>query len=87
MRSGFDRSAFCSRIIRLRCSLYGEHGSAALANKLGIPKRSWGNFEHGVTMPDSVLLRFITLTRANPEWLLTGVGNPTLEPLDATQTH
>jgi hypothetical protein len=45
-----------------------------LAKQLKVPFRTWMNYEAGVTMPAEILLRFIALTNANPEWLLKGHG-------------
>jgi len=53
---------------------YGEEGIPDLANALDIPQRTWINYEAGVIMPAPVLLRFLTLTAAQPNWLLTGEG-------------
>jgi hypothetical protein len=47
-----------------------------LAAKLGLPGRTWLNYEAGCTMPATVLLEFIELTGAHPHWLLTGEGEP-----------
>lgn len=38
------------------------------------------NYETGVVIPATVILRFIEITRASPRWLLTGEGPPFLEP-------
>ena len=47
---------------------------------LGLPARTWLNYEGGVTMPATVLLSFLDLTGADPHWLLTGQGLRYLEP-------
>ncbi|WP_406697054.1 hypothetical protein V5E97_39315 [Singulisphaera sp. Ch08] len=47
-----------------------------LAASLGLPVRTWWNYEAGCTMPATVLLEFIELTGAHPHWLLTGEGEP-----------
>ena len=49
-------------------------GVAALSRALGIPARTWENYERGVTISGAVLLRFIEHTGAEPHWLLTGQG-------------
>ena len=46
----------------------------ALAEATGLPERTWRNYESGVTIPATAILRFITLTGANPHWLLIGEG-------------
>lgn len=62
------------RIRKIREELFGEHGGPIVAESLGIPFRTWLNYENGCTIPASSILRFIELTRANPHWLLTGRG-------------
>lgn len=62
------------RVRQLREDLYGKHGGPLLAETLGIPFRTWHNYETGCTMPAQMLLRFIEITGANPHWLLTGKG-------------
>ncbi len=74
MSHSSDRLAFLARISQIRHEFYGEAGIAQLAFNLGIPPRTWENFERGVTIPDLLLLRFICLTGASPQWLLTGEG-------------
>jgi hypothetical protein len=46
-----------------------------LAEDLELPSRTWLNYESGVVIPATVILRFIDLTGANPHWLLTGEGD------------
>jgi hypothetical protein len=70
----FDRDAFSSRIREARFEAYGEAGIPPLAEALGIPSMTWANYEMGVTIPDSIILHFISLTGASPHWLLTGEG-------------
>lgn len=60
------------RIIELRTDLYGEHGKPEMARRLGIPVRSWYNYEEGVTIPGELLLKLIELTCVEPMWLLHG---------------
>jgi hypothetical protein len=62
------------RIRGIREELFGEHGGPIVAQSLGIPFRTWLNYENGCTIPASSILSFIELTRANPHWLLTGSG-------------
>ena len=42
---------------------------------MGLPIRTWRNFEAGINMPAEVVLRFLALTGAEPRWLLTGEGS------------
>ena len=62
------------RIREIREELFGEHGGPIVAESLGIPFRTWLNYENGHTIPASSILMFIELTRANSHWLLTGDG-------------
>ena len=43
-----------------------------MARRLGIPVRTWYNYEAGVTVPAEVVLRIIQLTSLEPAWLLSG---------------
>ncbi len=62
----------CQRLRQVRMELYGENGGPMLAEALGLPYRTWINYESGVTVPALVVLRLIELTGASPHWLLTG---------------
>jgi hypothetical protein len=62
------------RLGEIRCESFGEHGASVLADALGLPTRTWLNYESGVTMPAAVVLEFIEVTGADPHWLLTGDG-------------
>jgi hypothetical protein len=68
-----------ARLREIRENLYGEDGLENLATALGVPARTWRNYERGVTMPAEALLRFLTLTSANPIWLLMGEGERLLD--------
>ena len=63
-----------ARVSEIRRELYGEHGAPLLAQALGLPSRTWVNYEMGVTIPGLIMLQFIEITRAHPHWLLTGEG-------------
>jgi hypothetical protein len=54
--------------------LFGREGVPHLADALGLPCRTWLNYEAGVIMPATVILRFVELTGANPSRLLKGHG-------------
>jgi hypothetical protein len=62
------------RLREVREELFGVHGGPLLADELGLPYRTWSNYEMGVVVPAVVLLRFVELTGANPRWLLRGEG-------------
>ncbi len=63
-----------SRLRDVRQEMFGEHGGPELARRLGLPARTWYNYETGVTVPAEVLLSFIEQTGVNPIWLLSGKG-------------
>ena len=69
-----ETTALAGRIRLVSQELYGEYGGPALAEDLGLPYRTWLNYESGVTIPGLVILRFISVTGASPRWLLTGQG-------------
>jgi hypothetical protein len=62
------------RLREVRTQLYGERGGSEMARRLGLPIRTWYNYEGGVTVPAEVLLRFVELTAVEPLWLLHGKG-------------
>ena len=65
---------FPDRIAEVRRELFGDEGIPAIADALHLPHRTWMNYEQGVVMPATVLLRFLDLTMVEPHWLLTGRG-------------
>ncbi len=74
------------RLHEIRTELFGERGGSEMARRLGLPVRTWYNYEAGVTVPAEVLLRFVELTSVEPLWLLHGRGPrfrkpPELQPL------
>lgn len=80
------------RLRDIRMELYGDRGGSEMARRLGVPIRTWYNYESGVTVPAEVLLRFMELTSVEPLWLLHGRGPkfrtipPTEAAGDADQT-
>jgi hypothetical protein len=62
------------RLRSLRTEFYGERGGPDLARTLGIPVRTWYNYENGVTVPAEIILRIVELTSIEPIWLLRGEG-------------
>lgn len=68
------KASVSRRLREVRQDLFGEHGGPELARRLGLPARTWYNYETGVTVPAEVLLAFIDQTGANPSWLLSGAG-------------
>ncbi|MDG3004406.1 S24 family peptidase [Paludisphaera mucosa] len=62
------------RLAILRLELFGERGGPEMARRLGIPVRTWYNYEGGVTVPAEVVLKIIELTAVEPTWLLHGKG-------------
>ena len=76
------------RVREIRRQVFGEQGGPRLAEALGLPDRTWRNYEAGVTIPAPVILRFIEVCGASPHWLLTGEGEPLVEarPTGRTRT-
>ena len=66
--------ALAERLANLRSELFGERGGPEMARRLGIPVRTWYNYEAGVTVPAEVILKIIELTSIEPSWLLHGQG-------------
>ncbi|HZW33091.1 MAG TPA: S24 family peptidase [Isosphaeraceae bacterium] len=66
--------ALAERLGALRSELFGERGGPEMARRLGIPVRTWYNYEGGVTVPAEVVLKIIELTSVEPAWLLHGKG-------------
>jgi hypothetical protein len=66
--------ALAERLASLRSELFGERGGPEMARRLGIPVRTWYNYEAGVTVPAEVILKIIELTSIEPTWLLHGKG-------------
>ncbi|AGA25585.1 helix-turn-helix domain-containing protein [Singulisphaera acidiphila] len=70
------KQGLARRIREIREAFDSEDDGECLAESLGLPARTWWNYEAGCTMPATVLLELIELTRAHPHWLLTGEGDP-----------
>jgi hypothetical protein len=66
--------ALAERLSQLREELFGDRGGPELARQLGLPVRTWYNYESGVTVPAEVILKIIELTAVEPMWLLHGRG-------------
>jgi hypothetical protein len=79
-------AAISTQLRQVREDLFGEHGAPVLAEALGIPARTWLNYEAGVSIPGSLLLLFIETTGAHPHWLLTGEGDQYLRGSEARTT-
>jgi hypothetical protein len=72
MSSRESRPKLAERIRAVRLDLYGESGGPLLAKQMKVPFRVWMRYDAGEMMPAEILLRFITLTNVNPQWLLKG---------------
>jgi len=68
------KSALAGRLRAIRTEIFGEHGCPELADQLGLPCRTWFNYESGVTIPAEVLLQFLEITGTESRWLLRGEG-------------
>ncbi len=66
------KHSLSERLRELRTEFYGERGGPDLARTLGIPVRTWYNYENGVTVPAEIMLRVVELTSVEPVWLLRG---------------
>jgi hypothetical protein len=67
-------TALGDRLREVREEKFGPAGAPVLADALGLPARTWLNYEQGVTIPGEVVLRVIALAGVEPHWLLTGQG-------------
>lgn len=68
------KSELADRLRQIRTERFGERGGPELSRQLGLPVRTWYNYEVGVTVPGEVLLRFVDLLGVEPQWLLHGEG-------------
>jgi hypothetical protein len=78
------KQALASRVGEVRRDLYGVHGGPILAEAMGLPFRTWLNYEAGCTIPGQVILRFIQVTGVDYRWLLTGDGEKYAGSADAS---
>ena len=69
-----ENDVLANRLREIRFEMYGRHGGPLMAEALGLPARTWANYESGVTIYGPVLLRFLEVTKVEPHWLLTGEG-------------
>ena len=69
------KQTLSERLAVLRAELFGDRGGPELARRLGLPIRTWYNYEAGVTVPAEVILKIIELTAVEPMWLLHGRGS------------
>jgi hypothetical protein len=69
-----EKSMLAERLRQVRTELFGERGGSEMARRLGLPVRTWYNYESGVTVPAEIILRFMELTSVEPMWLLRGEG-------------
>src|SRR5687768_6192573 len=74
------KASLASRVGVIRWEIHGDD-IEALSLATGICARTWENYERGVTIPASAILRFITHTSTEPHWLLTGEGERYRVPL------
>jgi transcriptional regulator with XRE-family HTH domain len=76
------KASLSRRLREIRQELFGDHGGPELARRLGLPARTWYNYETGVTVPAEILLAFIEATGSDPLWLLNGEGHRFRSPND-----
>ena len=63
------------RLREVRREMFGEHGAPLMAGALGLPVRTWLNYESGVAMPGTAVLAFLELTGVEACWLRKGTGD------------
>jgi transcriptional regulator with XRE-family HTH domain len=68
------KKGLAARVRDIRVERFGADGTEHLAGLLGLPARTWSNYESGVTIPAEAILQFIAMTGANPLWLLNELG-------------
>jgi hypothetical protein len=68
------KSLLARRLREVREDRFGKHGVPELARHLGVPDRTWLNYESGVTIPGEVLLRFVEAAGVDAHWLSSGTG-------------
>jgi hypothetical protein len=66
------RLALAGRVTALRMEMFGERGGAAMARRLGVPLRTWYNYEEGTAIPAEIILSVIEMTSVESDWLLYG---------------
>src|SRR5215203_5595936 len=69
-----EKNSLAERLRTIRAEMFGDRGGPEMARRIGIPVRTWYNYEAGVTVPAEVVLRIIELTSLEPSWLLHGKG-------------
>lgn len=69
-----SRQEMGRRLIQIRSDLYSVGGAGELAQHLGVPTRTWTNYEAGVTVPAEIILMLVCRIGVKPHWLLTGKG-------------
>lgn len=73
--SGLEaRRALSKRLRDIRKAKFGDQGGPEMARLLGLPARTYYNYETGVTIPAELLLALVDRADAAPLWLLTGEG-------------
>ena len=79
------RIAIALRVREVQAAIYPRHPYPAMARSLGIPARTWhGNVRDFHAIDGVTILRFITVHRVSPRYLLTGQG-PVFEPAETPQ--
>ncbi len=68
------KCSLAERLSKIRGELFGDRGGPEMARRLGLPVRTWYNYEAGVTVPAEVVLKIIEMTSVEPMWLLHGRG-------------
>jgi hypothetical protein len=69
-----EKATLATRVREIRVDMLRTYGTLFLAEAMGLPSKTWEMYEAGVTIPGEVILQFIEVTKASPDWLLTGQG-------------
>jgi hypothetical protein len=70
----FCKASIGGRLRLIRTELFGEDRGDEFADRIGVPFRTWSNYENGVLIPGEILLVFLEITRVEPTWLLYATG-------------
>jgi hypothetical protein len=53
--------ALARDLVALRVKLFGDHGAGEMARRMGLPVRTWHNYEHGSIVPAEVVLKLMQM--------------------------
>jgi phage repressor protein C with HTH and peptisase S24 domain/transcriptional regulator with XRE-family HTH domain len=82
MTDAADGRTLSERLKRLRESVFGPRGRAAFARAIDVSPSTYHYYEKGRQPPADLIRRAAEVTGADPDWLLTGRGEPFPDPAD-----